>query len=53
MFGTLIYGLVVSIMNINNSIQHVGGAKIWILFIKNNEHALVIIYIIFILSIGS
>lgn len=48
MFGTLIYGLVVSIMNINNNIQQVGGAKIWVLIFKKKENEIVIIYIIFI-----
>lgn len=47
MFGTLIYGLVVSIMNINNNIQQVGGAKIWVLALKK-EYEIVIIYMIFI-----
>lgn len=37
MFGTLIYGLVVSIMNINNNIQQVGGAKIWVLVLKRKN----------------
>lgn len=37
MFGTLIYGLVVSIMNIDNNIQQVGGAKIWVLVFKRKN----------------